>query len=321
MAKTTTAKPKTSQKDAAKKEDASPPAQGLKRSTSLSTVSTESNARSPERTPPSKPARVSIVSSFRHAAPNNDATDVKPISRSKGVMKNALWVARTRDNLAIVALPKNAQGDRPAFCKPLIDFLRDPVNEDFVMNSLNVHHVTNMVSAENPKYHRTFDPTFQSKSNFKPMQPIILCFMEPGKEHLNTPAAREKFALNICNVNNSAHIQSHNLYGKFPGEQNEMVFGGDMSAPPNKRGPPLSDFLTIIDCMNILSKLYKDPATLMEKPHADIAADDDLLQLHFSPEKISIVKHDYLPNNDERASDEKPQMIGVDLLPIFDNND
>ena len=242
--------------------------------------STPVSATSTTTTPPSK---------YRKKAPKSppkpqkvEASSTRNANDSNQKVTNVLTCKlRSGDIIALTRTNRN----KHAYVTPLVKYLKNPDNGDFVKGRLGIHYIGWEVDPTNPtSYKEDFDPN-------KPLQPRYHVFINTVADdmvHKNTPANRKKFASRIISLNNNAKIQSKYLYG---GQL--MVYAGDISAEDDSDAPPLSKYLTIGDTMDFVRTVYENLDTGEKPSITAVLNQQDWLNAYYSKDLIPKLKKLY----------------------------
>ena len=143
-----------------------------------------------------------------------------------------------------------------------------------------------------------------------------LCFVHTlpeDKADKNNVANREKWAKNIIKLNNCPKIQNNYQYGASP-----LSYKGDVTPSNEDQLPPLSEFLTIRDTMEVIRIAFttKDK----EKPEIkDLLEDDNILSLYYSQELIPKLREYFLgpkDDYDKQLQQSLPNLGGVHMPPF-----
>jgi hypothetical protein len=163
-----------------------------------------------------------------------------------------------------------------AFLSPLFNYLRG--EQDYQTKTrFGIHYMGFERHPDDPACYRADQP------NKMGYQPRYLCFVSlvpEDKVDKNNAANRQRWAENIIKLESSPFIQAQYRYTNAP-----LLYKGDVTPVGDAPLPPLSDFLTLRDTMEVIRHAYRTAAG--EKASVqDIVVDDDVLAKYYSQELI-----------------------------------
>jgi hypothetical protein len=183
----------------------------------------------------------------------------------------------TKEGCAIAQTITNAQGG-PVYDKPVVNAME---NNPELMARLKIHEVKKQVDPDDPTQEKHFPAKIEG--GFEPGITQLITIVYNATK--NTAQNRELQSRAVCAFNNSREVQT-NGYGNNPGHANKnnmMMFDGDVTPENLADAPPLSNFLTIGDCMAIIAEAHTNPQG--NKPSdAAIVSNQEILDRWFSPD-------------------------------------
>jgi hypothetical protein len=196
---------------------------------------------------------------------------------------------------------------------PLTKYLKDPHHEDIVKNKMCIHAVLPQRSASDPTEIKLDPP--RGPKNYRPRCHNLLSLVSPEKAAQNTKRAREQLCRQVMKINNHDNMQRHEHGSKYQANpSNILEYGGDLTPSDPQMAPPLSDFFTIRDTMDIICSTHCTESGEACSP-SDILGNDEILTLCFRTNLIPEVKRFFSPEGGD-ASGIIPEDIEFDSIPF-----
>jgi hypothetical protein len=231
----------------------------------------------------------------------------KPSSPTAVPSGNTIATCKLKSN-DIIGITRSNIGNH-AFLNPLFNYLRTEENE--AKDRFSVQYMGFERHPDDTTNYRA-DTT---KGGFTPRYLCLVCIVPEEKAHKNNVVNRQKWAEKIIKLNNCPRLQSDYRFGN-----NSLYYRGDVTPTNDTALPPLSDFLTLRDTMEVIRIAYK--TTTGEKPSIeDILTDDSILGKYYSQELIPRVLTLFGTgadhNNQHNAQDSgHPDLGGVYIEPF-----
>lgn len=177
--------------------------------------------------------------------------------------------------------------DKHAFVQPLVSSLQSNEDGGRAKAMLAVHYIGWERNPHQPNQYRE-DERKKAEQTMNPRYRCFVSIVPSDKAHQNNVVNRERWAKNIIKLNNCPRIQNQYRFGATP-----LYYKGDVT-PINAPPPPMSQFLTIRDTMEVIRIAYKTPEG--EKPDIqDLLADETLLSNYYDSDLIPQVHEFFMP--------------------------
>lgn len=276
------------------KQQGSPP---TKATTSVAMATTHGPhiVRSPSKHP--KPSAVAVTP-YQKRAPNN------------------IHVVGLKGGIILVKI--TAKDFTGGYFQPLKNYLTDP-QYSHVCEKAKIHYVGYLVSPNDPKEHKLDPP--RGSSGFRPKTNIFASVLP--SDTFNTPENRKKFAQIVQEINNNASMQIHGYQADPTSNRNKIDFAGDLT-PVNADMGHLSSYLTISDCMDLLSQIFKEEVTEIVTengqpkevtrqvpltPHM-LCQSTEHMETYFHPAHRQLAKTIYLTQEGQATGTSKNNLVG-----------
>jgi len=163
------------------------------------------------------------------------------------------------------------------------------------------------------------DPTRYRQDAPKPgwpgFTPRYVCFVSivpENKANKNNEANRKKWADKLVALNNCPKLQGMSKY------ECTLAYKADLTPVGDTEPPPLSQFLTLRDTMEVIRIAYKTPDGEMPSIE-DLLADESILDMYYSRDLIPKVRHYFgadQESNDKARDSNHPDLGGVYIEPF-----
>lgn len=239
------------------------------------------------------------------APPSIKQAPVAPSSPAAIPSGNTITTCKLKSN-DIIGITRSNTGNH-AYLNPLFNFLR--AEEDDAQIRYSIHY---MGFERHPDDATNFRAD-TSKGNFSPRYLCFVSVVPEQKAHKNNVINRQRWAENIVKLNNAPRLQNEYRYGANP-----LYYKGDVTPLDDTALPPLSDFLTLRDTMEVIRIAYK--TTAGEKPSIeDMLTDNSILAMYYSQDLIPKVRKLFGTDEDNGKSahdDTQPDLGGVYIEPF-----
>ena len=204
------------------------------------------------------------------ATPSNRNHKLYPIGCRGG---DLICITRTWDNKA-------------AYLAPLRNCCLDPTCQDVIVDKSGIHDASWERAPADPENYKEDSPT---KNGRRPR----CTFFFSALGNRNTKERCKTVADNIIAINNHPTFQETHYFSISKDGRTKiqnkifLEFGADLTPQGTDELPYLSEYCTIPDLLLLVSQIYRDEETLMEREYQDLWNNKDTILCHFfSPDLL-----------------------------------